>query len=51
MSKVDKTIWGRKLQLKVIYDCFEDEEIAPSQKKLFLPFWETAPRSSYPLLP
>lgn len=43
MSKVDKTIWGRKLQLKVIYDCFEDEEIAPSQEKALSSFLGDCP--------
>lgn len=43
MSKVDKTIWGRKLQLKVIYDCFEDEEITPFQEKTLSSFLGDCP--------
>ena len=43
MSKVDKTIWGRKLQLKVIYDCFEDEEITPSQENTLSSFLGDCP--------
>lgn len=33
MTDIQKTIWGRKLQLKVSFDCFEDEEILPTQKE------------------
>lgn len=43
MSKVDKTIWGRKLQLKVFYDCFEDEEITPSQENTLSSFLGDCP--------
>ena len=43
MSNVKKTIWGRDFELKVDYDCFEGEEILPSQKAAldsFLAHWD-----------
>lgn len=33
MTKIERTIWGRTLQLEVSYDCFEDENILPSQEE------------------
>lgn len=32
MSKLNITIWNRKFELEVEYDCFEDEDITEKQK-------------------
>lgn len=39
MNKVEMTIWGRKFNLEIVYDCYEDEQIIETQHqavKLFL---------------
>lgn len=33
MTKIEKSLWGRKLQLKVSFDCLEGEEITSSQEQ------------------
>lgn len=33
MTKIEKSLWGRKLQLKACYDCLEGQEITPSQEE------------------
>lgn len=32
MSDISLTIWGRKLDLSVAFDCYENEDILPEQK-------------------
>ena len=48
MNNVKRIIWGRTLQLKVSYDCFEDEEILASQEEALnslLANWNTVDKS------
>lgn len=33
MTKIEKSLWGRKLQLKISFDCLEGEEVTASQKR------------------
>lgn len=35
MSKVNFEIWGRTLELDVVYDCYRGEEILESQKRAY----------------
>lgn len=35
MPKLNITIWNRKFELEVDYDCFEEEEITEKQKEAF----------------
>lgn len=33
MNKIEKSLWGRKHQLKISYDCLEGEEITSAQEQ------------------
>lgn len=33
MSKESIKIWGRSFELDIVYDCFDNEEVLPEQKK------------------
>lgn len=37
-NNIDISIWGRELELEVIYDCFEDESILPEQEEALSEF-------------
>jgi len=38
MDRVNIDIWGRNFELRIIYDCFDDEEILESQKEVLEDF-------------
>ena len=43
-DKIDIIIWGRKFDIKVVYDVYEGEEILDNQKYALREFIEKAPK-------
>ncbi len=35
MSKLQRSLWGRNVELEIVYDCYDGEEVLPSQEEAF----------------